>query len=694
MKHYFFRTLAFLLLTVSSASYALTLGQAHVRSFLGQHLDAEVDLIGLTPGQHEDLRLRIANDRHFDRLGIAYTQFLTTLTFDVVQTDGRWVVRMRSTRPVNEPFIDFPLQMTWPGGQLIKQYTLLLDPPRRIQSAQVERTRQSKPTKAPVRSPATAASSSYGPVQSGETLWPIAQKLKPRGITTRQMAMALLRANPQAFIDGNINKLRAGVSLEIPQRDFIEQLDAATARAEFANQTRQWKAPIATSPRVVEAPVTRIAPQPETAAKGEAKVAPPSAEPIVEEQNSSEAQLRILTEKNRLGEPDEPVGSQQELQEQLLVTMEEIESNRITTNAIESRLARMEAELNRMQKLVDLKDAQIAALQADAAAREAIQAAARVAEPPPPPPVSAGRTPTKTTMPAPAPERAPISITPMEPLPTDTQRTAIRPWYEEYLWAIWVVLGLMGLVALLMLMRRPQPLTEDAGLPGLDVASTRPTRPAADMHNAEASKAGEPSERFKQAEEDFRRLAERQLAETATIEPEPEQELPELEITATEQSDNEITESLLNEMLEDNKQIADHPTSTVVRESDFSDDDIASWVAELGNEADQAETKSANDERIPLDDDIPSILTELDDQLLPEASSTTGATAPIQLEPVSGPVSEPVEDDTFSMSLDLARAYLEIGDQEGARDMLKQALGSSRNPDHRRQIEELLAHIG
>jgi len=147
-------------------------------------------------------------------------------------------------------------------------------------------------------------------------------------------------------------------------------------------------------------------------------------------------------------------------------------------------------------------------------------------------------------------------------------------------------------------------------------------------------------------------------------------------------------------MLEDSKQIADHPTSTVVRESDFSDDDIASWVAELGNEADQAETKSANDERIPLDDDIPSILTELDDQLSPEASSTTGATAPIQLEPFSGPASEPVEDDAFSMSLDLARAYLEIGDQEGATDMLKQALGSARNPDHRRQIEELLAQIG
>lgn len=694
MTHYLIRTLLFVLLTVSGTASALTLGQAHLRSFLGEPLNAEIDLIGLAEGQHEDLRLRMANDRHFERLGIAYTQLLTALTFDVAQSDGRWIVRARSTRPVTEPFVDFPLQMTWPGGQLIKQYTLLLDPPRRINTSRVTRARQPKPATAPVRVPVTAGSSSYGPVKSGETLWPIAQKLKPRGITTRQMAMALLRANPQAFIDGNINRLRAGATLEIPQRSFIEQLDAAAARAEFTAQTRQWQAPVATSPRVVEAPVSRVqAPRPSAGPETEKGIGDPPADQVSQEQEPSEAQLRILTEQREKDEQGKPVGSQQDLQKQLLVTMEEIESNRITTDAIESRLARMEAELDRMQKLVELKDAQIAALQADASARAAIQAAAQAAEPPPPPPVTVSKTTAKTSTPDTPPEKTPISITQIEPLPTDATRPAPRPWYEEYLWAIWVVLGLMGLAALLMLIRRPQPATAEAVLPGLpEVGSTRqPMSFAAADRKAETE---EPSENLRQAEEDFRQLAEQQLAETAKLE--AEEELPELDLSVDEEVDEAIedgiTESLLNEVLEADDQTADRP-ATVVKESDFSDDDISSWVAELSAEAEQTETQSANDEQIPRDDDIPSILTELDDQLSPEKPSSARTPPPIQLEPVSDPVGEPTEDDTFSMSLDLARAYLEIGDQEGASDMLKQALGSARDPDHRRQIEELLAQI-
>jgi len=677
MKHYLLRTFLLILITSSSTVYAVTLGQAKVRSYLNQPLSVEIDLIGLAAGQHEDLRLRIANDRHFKRLGISYTQFLNTLTFDVAQSDGRWIVRARSTRPVTEPFLDFPLQMAWPGGQLIKQYTLLLDPPRRIQPARAARTIRATPASRPAASRVSADPGSYGPVRSGETLWPIAKKLKPRGITTRQMAMALLRANPQAFIDGNVNKLRAGATLTIPQRAFIEQLDAATARAQFSAQTRAWQAPVATSPRPVEAAVTRtpvLQPKPETTAKEVEKG--PASKPA-DEEPVSEDQLRILTAEKKM--PDAPTGSQQDLQKQLLVTMEEIESNRITTEGIETRLARMEAELTRMQKLVELKDAQIAALQSDAAAREAIQAAAQTAEPPPPPPVSSG---VKTAAKTPADKAtAPISIKQTEPLPTDTTPKAARPWYEEYLWAIWLVLGLLGLVALLTLLRRPRAVAEDtsiAELPNVGAGGT-----AAML----APGQGPPGASLREAEADFRRLAEQDLTESAA---EIEEELPGLEVSTARRADNEIDEGGSDSILDELLGNGDKPRAeNTVRESDFSEDDIASWVAELGTEAEHAEGQSANDEEISLDDDIPSILTELDDQLSGEKPSDTPTPAPIRLEPVS----HVDEDDTFSMSLDLARAYLEIGDQDGARDMLKQALAGARDPDHRRQIEELLAQI-
>ena len=124
---------------LATATQAVTLGQVKVSSYLNQPLEAEIDLIGVAPGQHEDLRIRIANQDQFDRLGIAYTRLLSDLKFDVVQSSGRWIVRIRSNQPVNEPFLDFPVQLSWPGGQMVRQYTLLLDPLTLTRPATVSR---------------------------------------------------------------------------------------------------------------------------------------------------------------------------------------------------------------------------------------------------------------------------------------------------------------------------------------------------------------------------------------------------------------------------------------------------------------------------------------------------------------------------------------------------------------------------
>ena len=679
MKHYLFRTLLLSVLTACGSVQAVTLGQIQVNSFLGEPLDAEIDLIGLAPGQQEDLRLRIANDRHFERLGITHTQFLASLNFDVVQSGNRWIVRTRSSRPVAEPFLEFPLQMTWPGGQLIKQYTLLLDPPRRIQTARKARSTRPTASSSPAAPPPAGISASeYGPVQPGETLWPIAKRLKPSGITTRQMAMALLRANPAAFIDGDINKLRAGATLAIPQQAFIEQLDAKAARVEFTALTRQ--PPVATSPRVLETPppATTIQTAPVDEQQEPAPAAPVE-EPEQQEQEN-QAQLRIVTDPDK---SDAEPGSSQDLQEQLLVTMEEIESNRITTDAIESRLARMEAELERMQKLVVLKDEQIAALESDVAAREAIQKAAEAAEPPAP---AARPTPQRPISATNMAGSAPVTITRLEPIPMSQTPTAARPWYEEYVWLLWILLGLTGLTSLLMLIRRPRAHPDDVSMAQLpEVRSVPGPGPRAEK--------APPAADLKEAEEDFRRLAEqRAKGGKATPGLESEQTLPELDLSGISEPDEDlhsaITESLLDDMLDEKKARAGSP-GIIVNDSEFSDDDIASWVAELGKEVESIDAPSANDERLAADDDIPSILTELDDQLSVDRS----------MDALSGVAELPEraerahEDDTFNMSLDLARAYLEIGDQEGAREMLEQALSGARDPDHRRQIEELLQQI-
>ena len=254
---------------------------------------------------------------------------------------------------------------------------------------------------------------------------------------------------------------------------------------------------------------------------------------------------------------------------------------------------------------------------------------------------------------------------------------------------MWLALALLGGAALLLMFRRPQPATADEQpLPAPVPAAARAAAGSAATTAAAAVAAApepEPSA-LRDAEADLRAVADAHMPEDDL----EELDLPEIDINSlTEISDefevrDDVTDSMLAEMLEESKLLSDRPTPGADK-ADFNDEDIASWIRELGNEGDVA---SADTEELAPSEqvyEIPDVVTELDDQLMTPASTDAGPDIPL--------IDLPDEDDTFTMSLDLARAYLEIGDQDGARDMLQQALSGARDPDHRRQIEELLQQI-
>src|ERR1700729_697355 len=157
-----------------SLSWALGLGEIHLNSALNEPMKAEIDLIAATPEELTALRADLASRDAFTRYGIDRPPFLSTMTFKVGKSkDGRDVLLVRSTDAIPEPFVTFLVEVNWARGRLMREYTVLLDPPvytpgERASSAAPVAAATTAPSTAPVaRSrPAPAAA---GPESSSET---------------------------------------------------------------------------------------------------------------------------------------------------------------------------------------------------------------------------------------------------------------------------------------------------------------------------------------------------------------------------------------------------------------------------------------------------------------------------------------------------------------------------------------------
>ena len=294
-----------LLLLLSSQAHALGLGEIRINSALNEPLRAEIELLAASPEELDGLKIALASEATFDRYGLDRPFFLSGLEFTVVKNGGpnNNFIRVSSPTPVTEPFLTFLVEATWSSGRLLREYTVLLDPPtfappaasqpapvvsapERAQptdSARIERPRQPAetpvtrpaPEPTPVRpattpAPAVEAEADYGEpepieappastpapvaeqpsyssvpggdmvVQRGDTLWGIASRMRPdSSLTMNQTMLAIFEANPEAF-SGNINRLRAGATLRMPSADDIFRIDRGEAFQEAKRQNEAW----------------------------------------------------------------------------------------------------------------------------------------------------------------------------------------------------------------------------------------------------------------------------------------------------------------------------------------------------------------------------------------------------------------------------------------------------------------------
>jgi pilus assembly protein FimV len=208
---------------------AAGLGNITVHSLLGQPLRAEVQVTA-TDDELAGMAAHLASQAAFEQANVRYVSALRQLRFTLEKSAGGAVIRVASEKPINDPFMSFMLELSWPSGQLVREYTFLIDPPDRpAKVAGVTPARpqpavplQSGTTKAaPAVSAATTqegeAAAREHVVKSGETLYRIAMENLPDGVTLAQMQAALYRGNPDAF-DGSISRLRVGAVLKIPAK--------------------------------------------------------------------------------------------------------------------------------------------------------------------------------------------------------------------------------------------------------------------------------------------------------------------------------------------------------------------------------------------------------------------------------------------------------------------------------------------
>ncbi len=290
--------LAFATLDASAAG----LGRLIVQSALGQPLRAEVEVTSVAREEAGSLAVRLASQSAFRQANLEFNPALAALRFDLERRgDNNFVVRISSLNPINEPYLDLLLELTWATGRVLREYTVLLDPPALratpdvmapVTTAQQPAAAAAVPAPAPAPAPLTAApepaparpapavtapapaalvaapSGTYT-VKAGDTLGKIARQNKPANVSLDQMLVALFRANPNAFIANNMNRLLAGRTLTIPDAAEAEAISTADARQEVAAHSAdfaQYKSRLAQA-AAAAAPVA-AAPAPVGAAQG------------------------------------------------------------------------------------------------------------------------------------------------------------------------------------------------------------------------------------------------------------------------------------------------------------------------------------------------------------------------------------------------------------------------------------------
>ena len=432
--------LATALAVLPMGTNAAGLGRITVLSALGQPLRAEVEL---TASREElsSLSARLAPHEAFKQAGIEFVPALGSIKLAIdKRANGKPVIRLTTSQPINEPFLDLLIELNWTAGRLVREYTFLLDPSPEVLARKpvappvAKRDAEPAAQPSPVASPkqpevraddkpqaetkpveAKPAGEAQGrEIKKGEYLRKIAAESQYEGVSLDQMLVAIFRSNKDAFIGNNMHRMKAGKILSIPDRDAVAAVDTREARKTISAHTADFNAyrqKLASAAAAAEAPKEGAAQQVATG-KIEAKVedkAPPPAE--------TKDQLKVSK--------SEAAKDARAAQGKIAALEEDLVAKDKALKEAQSRQADLEKNLKELQKLVELKNQSLAELQKQAEAKAV--PAPEVKKPEAPSPAKAPETVPAVPAPAVAEKPAEKPAEPAKPVESEKPAEAAKP---------------------------------------------------------------------------------------------------------------------------------------------------------------------------------------------------------------------------------------------------------------------------
>jgi pilus assembly protein FimV len=356
----------------SGMAQALGLGGLTVKSTLNQPLLAEIELTEVQDLNASQVVPSLATSAEFAQAGVGRVAILDDLTFTpVVNPGGKSVLRITSTKPIRDPYVKFLVQVLWPNGRALREYSLLLDPPKFSPQAAAAAAAGSAqlPSTAPNAAPAPApaadapvpapAPSTPAPAAepkftqyttaNNDTLWEIAERVKNGG-TVQQTMLAIQALNPDAFIAGNINRLKKGQVLRLPSPQESTALAQPRAVAEVAEQNRAWR-----EGRRMPSGARQV-----DATRRDRSGGAPS-------QIDAKDNLSLVSANAKPGAKG-VASDNADISNKLATTQESLDTTRRDNAELKSRMTDLQSQVDKLQRLIQLKNDQLAKMQASGAA--------------------------------------------------------------------------------------------------------------------------------------------------------------------------------------------------------------------------------------------------------------------------------------------------------------------------------------